>query len=170
MTFRDTICDLEHYINGNVLPIIRCKMAGHPGWTNTSPASIQDISELLLNNGYLPGTHAFKAFHDVIVDYIIDYSYKQELVKFVHHQEVRVVPPVPPLVPMSPLVPTFTGTDVPSNIEELQCPICMDNKKSVCATECGHALCRKCFTAVLTGPSCCPVCRRAITSYNQIWL
>jgi len=61
-----------------------------------------------------------------------------------------------------------------TKLEELEstllCPICMDQKKNVSCSPCGHALCRKCSDAILSANKKCPICRLDVRQINPIYL
>ncbi|KAJ6606425.1 hypothetical protein DFH09DRAFT_8306 [Mycena vulgaris] len=40
------------------------------------------------------------------------------------------------------------------------CPICLEGRKTMCATRCGHIFCSPCITHVLDETRSCPACRQ----------
>jgi len=59
-----------------------------------------------------------------------------------------------------PLKNKLEGEDEPATIPELECGVCLINKKSVTITKCGHVFCKSCVIKC----NQCPICR---ISYNK---
>ena len=71
-----------------------------------------------------------------------------------------------PLPPSTP--PRYDTKDEKTEIEELQCPICIENKNRV-AMNCGHLLCITCYHGILEDKGECPHCRQKITTSMLIY-
>jgi len=53
-------------------------------------------------------------------------------------------------------------TDSPSDV----CPICLDQCKTPCKTQCGHHFCSSCLTAACVVDERCPMCRTEIVPFS----
>lgn len=59
--------------------------------------------------------------------------------------------------------PLDENKDIITNNEELQCIICMNNRKSVVFIDCSHMiLCCKCANKIIDSNKMCPLCKKEI--------
>ena len=57
------------------------------------------------------------------------------------------------------------------NSNNLDCPICMDNKIDVALRPCGHTFCKECIEKFIEDKmSQCPICRKKFSKHDKIFL
>ena len=61
-------------------------------------------------------------------------------------------------------------SDTETDIEELQCVVCMENRKCI-NLSCNHVVyCNSCAVNIEILSSVCPICREPVTSYNMVYI
>ena len=88
---------------------------------------------------------------------------RRETKKAALKDDPRITRPLPPSTP-----PRYDTKDEKTEIEELQCPVCIENKNRV-ALKCGHLLCITCYHRILGDKGECPHCRQKIISSMLIY-
>ncbi len=72
--------------------------------------------------------------------------------------------------PKESVLPKEEASDVvKTSVEELQCPICLDNKKNG-LIQCGHAFCLPCVRKIHNDHNPCPLCKAEITKVTKMYI
>lgn len=61
-------------------------------------------------------------------------------------------------------------SDSDDEIDNLECPICYDNKKNACINPCGHTLCLDCCKSLKKDNRSCHMCNGPINSFRKIYI
>jgi len=108
----------------------------------------------------------------------VSLSYSQDLMRAITQgsyidQALAAGPPQAPAAAAVATVDPLIGDDVlidDANIHYLECPVCMNNVKSIRFSPCGHMACKRCIREMRSrGDYQCPVCRDQYNSVDRVY-
>ena len=97
----------------------------------------------------------------------LEYHYYMSPIQIKLPMSVHIKPPIPVQNP-NPNPNPNPGSLKPASQSE--CPVCFEEKDTRVSNECGHVVCRDCYTLLVKNKKGCPVCRKPLVNPRPIFL